>query len=167
MYIASLEQELGEIKRGSEESGAVIQRQKEELDKTRKEVVSLQANILHIQQDRNDAQVGVFSWQRDTDATFSPLSFPVRFLQLLQERLKFSLKSAEQLQAELDETQKQLRMKDLYIRQLSFYSASATVNEQDIQNLHSILLSLHSLLFFLNPSTISCVLFLLVLEIMH
>ncbi|VDD86212.1 unnamed protein product [Enterobius vermicularis] len=109
MYIASLEQELGEIKRGSEESGAVIQRQKEELDKTRKEVVSLQANILHIQQDRNDAQ----------------------------ERLKFSLKSAEQLQAELDETQKQLRMKDLYIRQLSFYSASATVNEQDIQNLHS------------------------------
>lgn len=105
---ASLEQELIEIRKENERSAEVIRRQKEELSRNRKEAINLQASILHVQQDRNDAQ----------------------------ERLKMSLKSAEQLQAELDETRKQLRLKDMCIRQLGANSATSAVHEHGIRNLH-------------------------------
>uniref|UniRef100_A0A0N5AX03 GOLGA2L5 domain-containing protein n=1 Tax=Syphacia muris TaxID=451379 RepID=A0A0N5AX03_9BILA len=109
LYTGKLEQELNEVKAERDRFNTALQRQKEELENNRRELISLQANILHLQQDRND----------------------------VQGRFKLSVKSNEQLQAELDETQKQLRMKELYIRQLGAYSTSIAVNEQGIKNLHT------------------------------
>ncbi|VDO42998.1 unnamed protein product [Onchocerca flexuosa] len=53
---------------------------------------------------------------------------------IVVERLKICMRKAEAAQAELDEARKQLRMKDIYLRQLGAYTSADTPLENDSHN---------------------------------
>ncbi|CAG9535353.1 unnamed protein product [Cercopithifilaria johnstoni] len=105
--ITSLEAEILSLRKKIDSLSNAVQRQAEESENGRQEAVNWQTKMLHIQQERDDAK----------------------------ERLKICMKEAEAAQAELDETRKQLRMKDIYLRQLEAYTGENTRKEDDARNL--------------------------------
>ncbi|KAL3994977.1 putative golgin subfamily A member 2-like protein 5 protein [Acanthocheilonema viteae] len=106
-HITSLETEIITLRKKIDSLSNTVQRQVEESENGRKEVINWQTKMLHMQQDRDDAK----------------------------ERLKICMKEAEAAQAELDEAHKQLRMKDIYLRQLGAYTGENNRPEDDARNL--------------------------------
>ncbi|MCP9263830.1 hypothetical protein DINM_007202 [Dirofilaria immitis] len=105
-HITSLETEIVSMRKEISSLNNAVQRQIEESENGRQEAVCWQTKMLHMQQDRDDAK----------------------------ERLKICMKEAEAAQAELDEAHKQLRMKDIYLRQLGAYTNGDTQSKNDGQN---------------------------------
>ncbi|VDK60187.1 unnamed protein product, partial [Gongylonema pulchrum] len=83
-----------------------MQRQAQEAESDRKEALTWQNKLIRVQQDRNDAQ----------------------------ERLRVCMKETEAAQAELEEAHKQLRMKDIYLRQLGAYTGATAPTATDTRN---------------------------------
>uniref|UniRef100_A0A1I8EPI9 Golgin subfamily A conserved domain-containing protein n=1 Tax=Wuchereria bancrofti TaxID=6293 RepID=A0A1I8EPI9_WUCBA len=106
-YITSLENEIVSLRRKIDSLSNTLQRQVEEAENSRQEAINWQTKMLHMQQDRDDAK----------------------------ERLKICMRKAEAAQAELDEAHKQLRMKDIYLRQLGAYAGEDIHMEDDARNL--------------------------------
>uniref|UniRef100_A0A8R1XJT3 Golgin subfamily A conserved domain-containing protein n=1 Tax=Onchocerca volvulus TaxID=6282 RepID=A0A8R1XJT3_ONCVO len=106
-HISSLEAEIILLRKEINSLSNEVQRQVKESKNGQEEAVNWQTKLLHIQQDRDDAK----------------------------ERLKICMKKAEAAQAELDEARKQLRMKDIYLRQLGAYTSTDTPLENDNRNL--------------------------------
>ncbi|VDM91793.1 unnamed protein product [Litomosoides sigmodontis] len=111
--ITALETEIVSLRKKIDSLSNIMQRQVEESENGRQEAVNWQTKMLHIQQDRDDAK----------------------------ERLKIYVKEAEAAQAELEEAHKQLRMKDIYLRQLEAYTGEHTRREDDVRNLTGQLVS--------------------------
>ncbi|EJW77310.1 hypothetical protein WUBG_11780 [Wuchereria bancrofti] len=112
-YITSLENEIVSLRRKIDSLSNTLQRQVEEAENSRQEAINWQTKMLHMQQDRDDAK----------------------------ERLKICMRKAEAAQAELDEAHKQLRMKDIYLRQLGAYAGEDIHMEDDARNLGGKLLT--------------------------
>ncbi|EJD75681.1 hypothetical protein LOAG_17208 [Loa loa] len=106
-HITSLETEIVSLRKKIDSLSHAVQKQVEESESGRQETVNWQTKVLHMQQDRDDAK----------------------------ERLKICMKEAEAAQAELDEARKQLRMKDIYLRQLGAYKGEDARIEEDTRNL--------------------------------
>ncbi|KAM3718313.1 Golgin subfamily A member [Dirofilaria immitis] len=105
-HITSLETEIVSMRKEISSLNNAVQRQIEESENGRQEAICWQTKMLHMQQDRDDAK----------------------------ERLKICMKEAEAARAELDEAHKQLRMKDIYLRQLGAYTNGDTQSKNDGQN---------------------------------
>uniref|UniRef100_A0A0R3S6A4 GOLGA2L5 domain-containing protein n=1 Tax=Elaeophora elaphi TaxID=1147741 RepID=A0A0R3S6A4_9BILA len=105
-HITSLETEIVSLRKKIDSLSNTVQKQVEESENDRQEAVNWQTKMLHMQQDRDDAK----------------------------ERLKMCMKKAEAAQAELDEAHKQLRVKDIYLRQLGAYTGENTLMD-DARNL--------------------------------
>uniref|UniRef100_A0A0R3QZC8 GOLGA2L5 domain-containing protein n=1 Tax=Brugia timori TaxID=42155 RepID=A0A0R3QZC8_9BILA len=112
-YITSLKNEIVSLRKKIDSLSNTLQRQVEEAENSRQEAINWQTKMLHMQQDRDDAK----------------------------ERLKICMRKAEAAQAELDEAHKQLRMKNIYLRQLGAYGGEDIHMEGDVKNLGGKLLS--------------------------
>ncbi|KAK6103850.1 putative golgin subfamily A member 2-like protein 5 protein [Brugia pahangi] len=106
-YITSLKNEIVSLRKKIDSLSNTLQRQMEEAENNRQEAINWQTKMLHMQQDRDDAK----------------------------ERLKICMRKAEAAQAELDEAHKQLRMKNIYLRQLGAYAGEDIHMEGDVKNL--------------------------------
>lgn len=106
-YITSLKNEIVSLRKKIDSLSNTLQRQVEEAENSRQEAINWQTKMLHMQQDRDDAK----------------------------ERLKICMRKAEAAQAELDEAHKQLRMKNIYLRQLGAYGGEDIHMEGDVKNL--------------------------------